>query len=129
MENLTELTELQIANNEIASIGHALAQNTKIHVILLFFSSKTLNLSGNKISSFREILYLTGLPCLRNLLLSDPNYDSNPICQLCNYQTHVVYHLPSISYLDTLQVTLESRKMIQATVLKKRMQVFIHSNV
>ena len=58
---------------------------------------------------------------LKSLCLSDTNFADNPICSLCNYQTHVVYHLPDLKFLDTLEVTDESRKMIHATVIKKRM--------
>jgi Leucine-rich repeat (LRR) protein len=112
LESLKNLTELHIANNQISSIGHALNQNLEL---------KELNISGNIFSSFREILHLTRLEKLENLCLSDPNFADNPICSLCNYQTHVVYHLNSLKTLDTLEVCDDSRKMIAATVLKKRM--------
>ena len=119
LESLTQLKDLQVGNNQISSIGHALNNNVAL---------EELNLSGNKLSSFREILYLTRLPKLKSLCLSDPNFADNPICSLCNYQTHVVYHLPMLESLDTLDVTEESRKMISATVLKKRMCVVYAPN-
>lgn len=72
-------------------------------------------------SSFREILHLARLPKLESLSMSDPNFRENPIAQLCNYQTHVILHLPKLKYLDTLEISEESRKIIGATVLKKRM--------
>jgi hypothetical protein len=80
-----------------------------------------LNIAGNKLSSFRDVLFLARLPKLVSLCLSDPNFADNPLCSLCNYQTHVIYHLPNLKFLDTLEVTEESRRIISATVLKKRM--------
>ncbi|KAI8910691.1 hypothetical protein DFJ77DRAFT_470723 [Powellomyces hirtus] len=115
MENLhglTQLRELHIGNNRIASVGDSLDGNMFL---------ENLNISGNNISSFREVLFLARLPHLTALCLSDANFADNPICSLCNYQTHVIYHLPNLKSLDTLDVTEESRKIISATVLKKRM--------
>jgi Leucine-rich repeat (LRR) protein len=112
LQDLKELKELHVANNQLDSIGHCLNHSKEL---------KDLNMSGNNFSSFREILHLTRLEKLENLSLSDSNFADNPICSLCNYQTHVVYHLPSLKSLDTLEVCDDSRKMIAATVLKKRM--------
>ncbi|KAJ3014018.1 Leucine-rich repeat-containing protein 9 [Thoreauomyces humboldtii] len=115
MENLHTLTQLRvlhIGNNHISSVGDALDGNMVL---------EDLNISGNLISSFREVLFLARLPHLTALCLSDPNFADNPICALCNYQTHVIYHLPNLRSLDTLDVTEDSRKIINATVLKKRM--------
>ncbi|KAJ3168498.1 Leucine-rich repeat-containing protein 9 [Geranomyces variabilis] len=109
---LIQLRELHIGNNRIASVGDALDGNMCL---------ENLNISGNLISSFREVLFLARLPQLSALCLSDANFADNPICSLCNYQTHVIYHLPNLKSLDTLDVTDESRRIISATVLKKRM--------
>ncbi len=103
---------LQIGNNKIRRVGDALSYCTNL---------KELNISGNLISSFREILHLSRLKSLEQLSLSDPNYSDNPICTLCNYQTYIVHHLPRISIFDTLEVTAESRNAISATIVKKRM--------
>ncbi|RKO93872.1 hypothetical protein BDK51DRAFT_18137 [Blyttiomyces helicus] len=112
LSRLKKLRQLQIGNNRIASVGDALNENVEL---------KELNIAGNKLSSFREVLFLARLPRLTSLCLSDPNFADNPICSLCNYQTHVIYHLPNLLSLDTLEVTDESRRIINATVLKKRM--------
>lgn len=66
---------------------------------------KTLNLSGNLISSFKEILNLNRLPHLDNCNFWDPNYGDNPICHLCNYTTYVLFHLPNLSKLDMKVIT------------------------
>ncbi|KAJ3012251.1 UNVERIFIED_CONTAM: Leucine-rich repeat-containing protein 9 [Siphonaria sp. JEL0065] len=112
VRTLKNLKELHLGNNKISSIGESLNENRKL---------ETLNIAGNKLSSFRDILFLAILPALTSLSLSDPNYADNPICSLSNYQTHVIYHLPNLHVLDTLEVTDESRRIISATVLKKRM--------
>lgn len=112
LENLKLLENLMLGNNKISAIGVSLNENIAI---------KVLNMAGNLISSFREIFHLIRLRKLTHLFLSDPNYADNPICSLSNYQTHVVYHLPCLIVLDTLEISEESRKMINATILKKRM--------
>ena len=119
MENLSSMSKLktlQIANNNIINIGNSL--NACIEL-------KELNLSGNNISSFGEILHLTRLPQLSNFCLNDPNFANNPICLLCNYQTHVIYYLPNLEILDMLQVTEESRQITCVTILKKRMYLVL----
>ncbi|KAJ3265551.1 Leucine-rich repeat-containing protein 9 [Chytriomyces hyalinus] len=112
LRNLANLKELHLGNNKISSIGESMNENRKL---------ETINIAGNKLSSFRDILFLAILPKLASLSLSDPNYADNPICSLSNYQTHVIYHIPQLRALDTLEVTEESRRIISATVLKKRM--------
>ncbi|KAI8805973.1 hypothetical protein BJ742DRAFT_901172 [Cladochytrium replicatum] len=110
--NNTALRELHLGNNNIPFIGPALVENVNLRI---------LNLSGNCLSSFRDVLYLSRLEDLSSLCLSDPNFSENPICALCNYQTHIIYHLSSLKSLDTMDITDESRRIISATVLKKRM--------
>ncbi|KAI9356534.1 hypothetical protein DFJ73DRAFT_623012 [Zopfochytrium polystomum] len=109
---LVKLQDLQLGNNLIEAIGESLSSNSSL---------QSLNIAGNRLSSFRDVLFLASLPKLTSLCLSDPNYADNPLCSLCNYQTHVIYHLPNLKSLDTLDVTDESRRIISATVLKKRM--------
>jgi Leucine-rich repeat (LRR) protein len=115
MENLDHLSLLKclhIGNNRIKLIGNSLNNCTSL---------QELNLAGNRISSFREILHLSRLKSLLRLSLSDPNFSDNPICGLCNYQTYTVHHLPNLCTFDTIEVTQESRKLIGATIVKKRM--------
>ncbi|KAJ3387650.1 Leucine-rich repeat-containing protein 9 [Lobulomyces angularis] len=115
IENLQTLVKLKIfqcGNNLISKIGHSFDKNVEIRELML---------SGNLISNFREIIQLVHLPNLKSLSLSNPNFRENPISSLFNYQTHVILHLPQLKYLDTLEITEESRKMIGATVLKKIM--------
>ena len=53
---------------------------------------------------------MTKLTRLKDLCLNDPQYKSNPVCQLCNYSTHVLYHLPSLQRLDTFDVSAKQIK-------------------
>lgn len=41
------------------------------------------------------------LPELHSLSLKDPQFSPAPVSLLCNYSTHVLYHLPKLSKLDT----------------------------
>ncbi|KAG5457571.1 MAG: hypothetical protein BJ554DRAFT_2375, partial [Olpidium bornovanus] len=88
-----------------------------------------LNVAGNQLFSFVDVLNLTSLPALTSLSLADPNFANNPICALCNYQTHLIYHLPRLTFLDTLEVPMECRKIIAGTVTKKRMYVMSRKTV
>jgi len=40
------------------------------------------------------------LPKLHQLSLCDPMYAPSPVALLCNYSTHVIYHLPHLQRLD-----------------------------
>ncbi|XP_041469372.1 leucine-rich repeat-containing protein 9-like isoform X1 [Lytechinus variegatus] len=113
LNGLTALSELNLADNKIEKIGHSLDNHDKL---------ENLNLSGNNICSFKDITHLVRLPRLRILGLKDPLYAPNPVCYLCNYSTHVLYHLPWLERLDTYDVCNKSlREMAEATVMKKKM--------
>ena len=80
-----------------------------------------LNLSGNKICSFKEALNLNRLPNLKTLAFYDPHFGENPICNLCNYQTYILYHLRNIVKLDTLIINDDAKSFAEATFMKKKM--------
>ncbi|XP_033112941.1 leucine-rich repeat-containing protein 9-like [Anneissia japonica] len=49
-------------------------------------------------------------------------YAPNPVCSLCNYSTHILYHLPQLQRLDTVDVSNKAmRELAEATVVKKKM--------
>lgn len=48
---------------------------------------------------------LAHLPNLTELALKDPTSTPNPVCLLCNYATHVLYHMPRLQRLDTYDVS------------------------
>ncbi|XP_070836208.1 leucine-rich repeat-containing protein 9 isoform X2 [Chaetodon trifascialis] len=110
---LENLRELNLADNNIEKIGHSLDPNASL---------QSLNLSGNKISSFKELTMLARLPCLRELALKDPTSTPNPVCLLCNYATHVLYHMPGLQRLDTYDVSSKHiKEAAESTVMKKMM--------
>ncbi|XP_078516483.1 leucine-rich repeat-containing protein 9 [Lissotriton helveticus] len=111
LHTLQNLKELNLAGNEISTIGNCLDPNVELQI---------LNLSGNRLCSFKELTNLARLPNLKDLGLNDPQYSSNPVCLLCNYATHVLYHMPHLQRLDTFDVDHKSIKDVaESTVLKK----------
>ncbi|XP_037343021.2 leucine-rich repeat-containing protein 9 [Pungitius pungitius] len=110
---LQNLKELNLADNNIEKIGHSLDSNVSLEI---------LNLAGNKISSFKDLSLLAPLTNLRELALKDSTSTSNPVCLLCNYATHVLYHIPGLQRLDTYDVLSKQVKETAAlTVMKKMM--------
>ncbi|XP_037394804.1 leucine-rich repeat-containing protein 9 [Pygocentrus nattereri] len=113
LSTLENLKELNLADNLIQNIGHSLDQNSSLQI---------LNLSGNKISSFKELTRLTRLSKLRELSLKDPQSSPNPVCVLCNYSTHILYHIPTLHRLDSHDVSSKTIKdLAESTVMKKMM--------
>uniref|UniRef100_A0A4W6FKF0 Leucine rich repeat containing 9 n=1 Tax=Lates calcarifer TaxID=8187 RepID=A0A4W6FKF0_LATCA len=113
LNTLQNLKELNLADNIIEKIGHSLDPNVSL---------QSLNLSGNKISSFKELTLLACLPHLRVLALKDPTSTPNPVCLLCNYATHVLYHMPGLQCLDTYDVSSKQvKEAAESTVMKKMM--------
>ncbi|KAJ8341293.1 hypothetical protein SKAU_G00335840 [Synaphobranchus kaupii] len=113
LDTLQNLKELNLADNAIERIGHSLDCNSGL---------ENLNLSGNKICSFKELTHLARLPNLKSLGLKDPQSIPNPVCLLCNYSTHVLYHMPGLQRLDTYDVSNRQIKdAAESTVMKKMM--------
>lgn len=53
---------------------------------------------------------LASLPNLTDLVLKDPASVPNPVCLLCNYATHVLYHLPRLQRLDSYDISSDQVK-------------------
>uniref|UniRef100_A0A2K5C019 Leucine rich repeat containing 9 n=1 Tax=Aotus nancymaae TaxID=37293 RepID=A0A2K5C019_AOTNA len=83
-----------------------------------------LNLSGNQICCFKELTNLTRLPCLKDLCLNDPQYKTNPVCLLCNYSTHILYHLPCLQRFDTWDVSAKQIKELADTTAMKKIMYY-----
>ncbi|XP_069888543.1 leucine-rich repeat-containing protein 9 [Dipodomys merriami] len=113
--SLKNLSDLNLAGNLISIIGRCLDPNEKL---------EKLNLSGNQISSFKDLTNLSRLPYLKDLCLNDPQYKTNPVCQLCNYSTHVLYHLPSLQRLDTFDVSAKQIKELADTTAMKKIMYY-----
>ncbi|XP_052769048.1 leucine-rich repeat-containing protein 9-like isoform X3 [Mya arenaria] len=113
IQMLTRLKQLNLAENKIEKIGHTLDANQRL---------EELNLSGNRLSSLRDLTNLMRLPFLSSLCMKDPLYSPAPVSLLCNYATHVLYHLPSLTKLDTYDISSKTMtEFAETTVLKKKM--------
>ena len=65
----------------------------------------------------QDLLHLCSL---HTLSLCEPLYPPNPICRLCNYSTHTLYHLPQLQCLDGKDVSSpELHKLIQARGVRR----------
>uniref|UniRef100_A0A3P9HJB9 Leucine rich repeat containing 9 n=1 Tax=Oryzias latipes TaxID=8090 RepID=A0A3P9HJB9_ORYLA len=113
LDMLQNLKELNLADNLIEKIGNSLDPNVSLEI---------LNLSGNQISSFKELAQLAHMPRLKELALKDPMSTPNPVCLLCNYATHVLYHIPGLQQLDSYNVSdKQVKEAAEAAVMKKMM--------
>ena len=59
---------------------------------------------------FQDIPNLSHLPKLTSLGLKDPMSVPNPVASLCNYSTYVLYHIPTLTRLDSFDVSPKSLK-------------------
>ncbi|XP_042669554.1 leucine-rich repeat-containing protein 9 [Centrocercus urophasianus] len=119
LHTLQNLQEVNFAGNLITKIGSCLDFNTKIEKI---------NLSHNKLSSFKELTNLSRLPNLKVLALNDPLYGPNPVCLLSNYAIHVLYHIPQLQKLDTYDVSQKHIKILAETTIMKKI-TYCHMHV
>ncbi|CAK9101551.1 Leucine-rich repeat-containing protein 9 [Durusdinium trenchii] len=110
--DLPNLTELNAASNELSSVVGAFDELPQL---------KTLNLAGNRLCSFKEVLDLARRNSLTALSFADPDFGENPICTLCNYQTYILYHLPKLQVHDQMYVDAEAHQVAQAAYAKKRL--------
>lgn len=58
----------------------------------------------------QDLTNLMQLPCLESLSLKDPVYGPNPVALLCNYSTHLLYHLPHLQRVDSYSVDNKTLK-------------------
>uniref|UniRef100_A0A670I022 Leucine rich repeat containing 9 n=1 Tax=Podarcis muralis TaxID=64176 RepID=A0A670I022_PODMU len=113
IENLEKLTKLEVVwlnGNQIREI-EGLSTLQKL---------KDVNLSR----FCTEITNLARLPRLVDLCLNDPQYDPNPVCLLCNYATHVLYHIPQLQRLDTYDVSSKQIKELAETMVMKKVMFY-----
>ncbi|PFX11316.1 Leucine-rich repeat-containing protein 9, partial [Stylophora pistillata] len=70
----------------------------------------------------QDLTNLSQLPCLESLSLKDPVYGPNPVALMCNYSTHLLYHLPNLKRVDSYNVDDKTLKeLAETTVIKKKM--------
>ena len=68
----------------------------------------------------QDLVQLSLLPNLRSLSLCDPAYPPNPVCRLCNYSTHTLYHLPHLHWLDDREVKGHQLQHIVQTIVANK---------
>ena len=112
LDNLVNLQSLSASRNKIRALGNDLDNCVAL---------VELNVAGNQMWSFKDLLNLTRSSSLRRLAFSDCDYGDNPVCDLCNYQTYVYFHLPQLQFLDTLPIPEEGKILAEATYMKKKM--------
>eukprot|EP00927_Polykrikos_kofoidii_P060458 TRINITY_DN55439_c0_g1_i1.p1 TRINITY_DN55439_c0_g1~~TRINITY_DN55439_c0_g1_i1.p1 ORF type:complete len:1435 (-),score=232.12 TRINITY_DN55439_c0_g1_i1:221-4525(-) len=110
LEHVPALVELNVSRNRLTTAVNAFEGNPKL---------RSVNLSDNKIGSFREVLELARHVGLRELSFADPDWGENPICQLCNYNTFILYHLPQLQLHDRMRVGDEEHLAAQSAFGKK----------
>ncbi|XP_038612832.1 leucine-rich repeat-containing protein 9 isoform X2 [Tachyglossus aculeatus] len=115
LQMLKSLKDVNLAGNCISSIGQCFDPNEKI---------ERLNLSGNQMCSLKELTNLARLPHLVDLGLSDPLYKPNPVCLLWNYATHILYHMPKLQRLDTIDVSQKPIKEMADTMAMKKIMYY-----
>lgn len=70
----------------------------------------------------QDLVQLSLLPKLHTLSLCDPAYPPNPVCRLCNYSTHTLYHLPQLHWLDDREVRgHQLQQVVQDLVANKKL--------
>jgi Leucine-rich repeat (LRR) protein len=107
-----KLRVLWLASNRIKYISTGLDGSTQLAEV---------NLADNLVGEFKQVLNLGRCETLRTLSFSDPHYGGNPLCNLCNYQTYVLYHLGQLTTLDSMYISRESKQLAEATYMKKKM--------
>ncbi len=109
------LQELNLAHNKIPFIGTSLDHLTGLI---------ELNLSGNLLCCLSDLVHLSSLPHLSTLSLCDPLYTPNPVATLCNYSTHVLYHLPTLHWLDGVGVASEELHLLVEGVVQRKKRFY-----
>ena len=84
------------------------AKNHKLysHIVLCYYSFINILLRVKNLAFLlmQDLTKLSQLPCLESLSLKDPVYGPNPVALLCNYSTHLLYHLPNLRRVDSYSV-------------------------
>ncbi|XP_065844626.1 leucine-rich repeat-containing protein 9-like isoform X3 [Oscarella lobularis] len=111
LNGLTCLLDLNLALNRISSIGDSLLNQSNLEM---------LNLANNPLTSLRDLTSLSFLEKLKDLRLQDAQFGQSPVCLLCNYATHLLYHLPRLTHLDTYDVTSQAVKDLAQTFVERK---------
>ena len=105
---ISTLKDLNIASCNLPKLPSSIARLQRL---------ETLNVAANHIHSFKVFDIIKKLPNLKTLYFEDPNYGSNPICTLPNYDIMVGCCLQQVDVIDTFTM---SKKFKQVCEGRKR---------
>eukprot|EP00397_Hematodinium_sp_SG-2012_P001359 GEMP01001360.1.p1 GENE.GEMP01001360.1~~GEMP01001360.1.p1 ORF type:complete len:1506 (+),score=342.41 GEMP01001360.1:117-4634(+) len=111
ISNLPKLRHLVAASNDLCSLDN------------VFYETKlleTINVANNRLLSFDCIHAMQMFEHLTELDFTDPEFGSNPICQVTNYSIYALYQLKTLTILDRHRVTDEEREKAETEYMKKR---------
>lgn len=111
LDELVILVELNLAGNAIKRVGDSLRRNISI---------EKLDLSGNRLEHAADLLHLTSLPKLKQLIVNGPDYLPNPVFHQTNYFLHAVHHFPNLRRFDTFDVSASYLKDVVAGIVGKK---------
>ena len=82
------------------------------HIVLCYYNFINILLRVKNLAFLlmQDLTNLSQLPCLESLSLKDPVYGPNPVALLCNYSTHLLYHLPNLCRVDSYSVENKTLK-------------------
>ncbi|KAF7261056.1 hypothetical protein EG68_02249 [Paragonimus skrjabini miyazakii] len=112
LSTLKNLERLNLSNNNINNISVQLKCNSKL---------STLCLSGNKLDNLQNVLRLTFLPNLTSLMINEPGFRKNPVCENPNLPLVLLFFLPKLIELDNVTVSSpELRNSIECIMATKQ---------
>ncbi|KAF8571111.1 hypothetical protein P879_03963 [Paragonimus westermani] len=112
LSTLENLEHLNLSNNTINSINNQLKCNSKL---------STLCLSGNKLDNLQNVLRLNFLPNLTSLMINEPGFRKNPVCENPNLPFVLLFFLPKLIELDNVIVSSpELRNSIECIIATKQ---------
>ena len=82
-------------------------------------SLEDLEMSGNIIENFKELLNLNRLPKLERVTFLDPYYGDNTICNVWYYQIYVLYHHPQLENLILYTLMMMQKHLLMLQLWSK----------
>ncbi len=107
-----QLEELSVARNRLVAVHEDIESCSQL---------VSVNVAGNRIGHFKELLPFKRLPALQELFLEDGHWGRNPVCGLSNFRTFAVHTLPQVRVLDARRISQAARAHAEATFVKKAM--------
>jgi hypothetical protein len=115
-----KIKKIEKLPNTIESLSIALNFIENLSENLLEYEElKELNISGNLLSSFKDIIIISKIKKLEELNLNDPNFGENPICLMNNYRLFVLHLIPKLKILDEAFITKEEYEEYEYIYQKK----------